>query len=141
MVEVQKAAAAAEKWFDVAIVNEVYLRTDRAAANAVRIRSSASTGVPVTDQYHGDCIENPAHRKGLPRVDQPFVAVLELVISRTDCARKRMAVFKRAAEPIGVLAVRSLRLLCHRRCCEAHRKNRHEDRPPGLHESPVPVSN
>ena len=42
MVEVQEAAAAREKGFDVAIVNEVYLRTDRAAANAVRIRSSAS---------------------------------------------------------------------------------------------------
>src|SRR5262252_2074211 len=113
MVEVQKAAAAGEKWFYAAIVNEVYLRTDRAAASAVRIRSSASTGVPVTDQRHGDCIEHPAHHKGFPRVDEPFVAVLDLVISRTDYARKRMTIFKRAAKPIGVLAVRSLWLLCH----------------------------
>ena len=96
----------------MAIVNEVYLRTDRTAANAVGIRSSASTGVPVTDQCHGDGIENPAHRKVLARVDKAFVAALELIISRTDSARKRVSIFKRSAEPIGVFAVRTLWLLC-----------------------------
>lgn len=49
MVKVEEAAAAREKWFDVAIVNEVYLRADRAAANAVRVCPSPSTGVPVPD--------------------------------------------------------------------------------------------
>jgi len=112
MVEVQEAAAAGEKWFDVAIVNEVYLRTDRAAANAIGIRSSASTGVPVPDQRHWDYIENPAHCEGLAPVDKPFVAALELIISRTDGARKRMSVFKSSAEPTRVLAVRTLLLLC-----------------------------
>jgi hypothetical protein len=63
MVEVQESTAAGEKRFDPAVMNEVDLRTDRAPANAVRIRSSASTGVAVTDQCHGDCIENPAHRE------------------------------------------------------------------------------
>ena len=37
MVEVKEAPAAGEKWFDVAIVNEIYLRTDRAAPDAVGI--------------------------------------------------------------------------------------------------------
>ena len=101
MVEVQEASTAREKGFDVAIVNEVYLCTDGAAANAVGIRSPASTGVPVADQCHGDCVENPAHREGWAPVDKRFVAALELIISRTHGARKRMSIFKSSVEPIS----------------------------------------
>src|ERR1700757_3037452 len=61
MVEVQEAPTAREKGFDVAIVNEVYLRTDRAAANPVRVRSPASTGVPVADECHRDYFKDPTH--------------------------------------------------------------------------------
>ena len=111
MVEIQKTATAREKGLDVAIVNEVYLCTDRAAANAVGIRSSASTGVPVADQSKGDCIENPAHLEGLALVDKPLVAGLELIVSRTYRARKCMSIGKSTGKPIGVLAVRSLLLL------------------------------
>src|SRR5258707_3753498 len=118
MVEVQEAATARKKGFDVAIVNEVYLCTNGAAANAVGIRSPASTGVPVADQCHGDCVENPTHGEGLPPVEEPFVPALQLIISRTHGARKCMAVFKRSAEPICVFAVGTLPFLCDCRCGE-----------------------
>ena len=118
MVEVQEAATAREKGFDVAIVNEVYLCTNGAAANAVGIRSPASTGVPVADQCHGDCVENPAHREAWAPADKPFVAALELIISCTHGARKRMSIFKSSVEPICVFAVGMLPFLCDCRCGE-----------------------
>ena len=112
MVEIEEAAATRQKWFDPAKVHEIYLCADRAATDAVGIRSSASTGVPVADQRQGDGIENPAHCDVWARVDKPFVAALELIISRTHRTRKRMPVFKRSPEPIRVFAVRVLLLLC-----------------------------
>jgi len=42
-------------------------KIDRAAASAVRIRSSAGTGVPVTAECHGGCIETPSHGEGVAR--------------------------------------------------------------------------
>ena len=76
MIEVQEAATACQKGFDVAIVHEVYLRTDRAAADSVRICPVPSTGVPVTDQGHGYKVENPAHREGATPIDKAFIAAL-----------------------------------------------------------------
>src|SRR5690242_19266824 len=80
MVEVQEAATAGEKGFDVAIVNEVYLGTNGAAADTVGIRTMTIAGVRIADHCHGDCIDNPAHREGWAPVDEPFVATLELII-------------------------------------------------------------
>ena len=100
MVEVQEAATTREKGFDPSEMHEIHLCTNGAAANAVGIRSPAGTGVPVADQCHGNCVENPAHGKGIPRIDEPLVATLELIISRTHGARKCMAVLKGSVEPI-----------------------------------------
>src|SRR5467141_1575627 len=47
MVEVQEAATAREKGFDVAIVNEAYLCTDRAAADTVCIRTVTIAGTRI----------------------------------------------------------------------------------------------
>lgn len=116
MAEIQETATAGKKGLDVAVVNEVHLRTDRAASNAVGVRAPASTGVPVADQRHGDSIENPAHREWTAPIDEPFVAALELVISRANGARKCVPVFKSSTKPIGKLAVRTLLLLCDGRC-------------------------
>jgi len=118
MVEVEKAATACEKWFDVAVVNEIYLRTDRAATNAVGIRSPASTGVSVADQCRGDCIENPAYRERCAPVDKPFVTTLELIVPPANSAGERMSIFKSTAEPICVFAGGMLLFLCDCRCGE-----------------------
>ena len=107
----------------IAMVNEVYLRTDRAASNAVGIRSPASTGVPVADQCHRDYFKDPTHREGFLPVDKPFVAALQLIISRTHGARKCMAVFKSSVEPICVFAVGMLPFLCDCRCGEKERND------------------
>src|SRR5690242_3514699 len=116
MVEVQKAATACEKWLDTPEMHEVYLCTDRARANAVGIRTPASTGIPVADQCHRDCVENPTHREKPTRVNKAFVAAFELIISRTHGTRKRMAIFKSSVEPICVFAVGMRPFLSYCRC-------------------------
>ena len=123
MVEVKKAATACEKWLDTPEMYEVYLRTDRAAADTVGIRSATRSGVSVADQRHGNCVENPAHSKRLPRIDEPLVAILDLIISRTDGTRKRVAIFKSSIKPICVFAVGTRPFLCDCRC----RKRQYDD--------------
>ena len=112
MVEVQEATTACEKWFDPTKVHEIYLCTDRAATNAVGIRSTASTSVPVADECHRHGVENPAHGEESTRVDKSFVAALQLIISGAHSARERMAIFKSSIKPICVFAVGALWFLC-----------------------------
>lgn len=125
VIEVQKSATACEKRFDSTEVNEIYLCTDRTAADPVCICSVTIAGMRITDECHRNRVENPAHGEGSAEVDKPLVAAFELIISCTDGARKRMPVFKSSAEPIRVLAVRTLLFLCGRSCYE---KNSEDDR-------------
>lgn len=118
MVEVQEAATTREKGLEPAEVHEIYLCTDRAATDTVAIRTVTVAGMRIADECHRDDVENPAHREGRAIVDEPFVAALELITSRTHSARKCMSVFKGSVEPICVLAVRTLWFLCDCRCGE-----------------------
>src|SRR5215469_5868072 len=111
MVEIQEAATAGEKWFDVAIVNEVYLCTDGAAPDPVGIDTVTIAGVRIAHECWWNCFENPTHGEGLSRVDKPFIAGLELIISRSHSARKCMAVLKSSVEQIRVFAVSMLPFL------------------------------
>jgi len=120
MVEVKEAPAAGEKWFDPVEMHEVYLRTDRAAPDAVGVGAVTIVSMRVADQCYGDCVENPTHGEGFLPVDKPFVAALKLIIPRTHGARKRMSIFKSSAEPICVFAVGMLLFLRACRCCEKH---------------------
>src|SRR5271166_4257389 len=123
VVKVKEAAAACEKWFDMTVVHEVYLRTDRTATGTVGIRTVTIGGARIADYCRGDCIEHPPNRERSAPANEPFVADLELIVSPSHGAGEGMAVAKCATKPGGIFAIGMLRFLRKCRCKKKHHRS------------------
>lgn len=64
MVKVKETASTRKKWFHAAVVEKVYLCTDRTATDAVGIRAASTAVARIAHQCQWCYLENPANRAG-----------------------------------------------------------------------------
>ena len=140
MVEVKETASTRKKWFHAAIVEEIYLCTDRTATDAAGIRPPSTAMARIAHECQRGYFQNPANREGSARVDKPCVARLQLIIPPIHGAGKGMAACKSAARPQSIFAGGALLLRKKAVHEKQNDRNRHGKCPEIANRPPFPAS-